>query len=148
MIRNAVIALFSLFIFSGCSGPMGPIAGGELEGAPIDWPSDWTYTNDIENVLLETNPIDPYSVTIWIVVADGVPYIAAGDGESRWARNIMENPDVILSVDGKLIRAKASQVIVEEEIFRVAAQYVEKYEMEQEDFADEDDGVLFRLSPR
>ena len=127
---------------------MGPIAGGELEGAPITWPSDWTYTNEIENVLLETDPMDPYSVTIWIVVADGVPYIAAGESESRWAQNIMKNPDIILSVDGKLIRARASQVIVEEEIFSVAAQYVEKYEMEQEDFADEDDGVLFRLSPR
>ncbi|XOV83891.1 MAG: hypothetical protein ACFHXK_02005 [bacterium] len=146
--RNAIVALFGLFILSGCSGPLGPIAGGELEGKPIQWPEDWSYTNDIENVLLQTNPEDPYSVTIWIVVADGVPYIAASDSDARWVRNIQENPEVILSVDGKLINARTSQVVVQNEIYKVAEQYVQKYEMEQEEFVEAEDGIAFRLSPR
>lgn len=145
--RNAVVALLSLFIISACSGPMGPIAGGELEGTPSGWPEDWTYTDEIENVLLQTNPMDPYSVTIWIVVDDGVPYVAAGDPDSTWAANILQNPEVILSVEGKLINARANRVMSTQEVLKVADQYVKKYEMDQEDFTEQENGTLFRLSP-
>jgi hypothetical protein len=127
---------------------MGPIPGGELEGTQSAWPQDWSYTNDIENILLQTRPLDPYSVTIWIVVDDGVPYIAAGDMDSTWAKAILENPEIILSVEGKLINARASRVTSTEEVLKVADHYVTKYEMEQEDFTGEEDGILFRLSPR
>lgn len=147
MIRNAVVALFSLLMLSACSGPLGPIAGGELEGEPIEWPDDWSYTNEIENVLLQTNPLDPYSVTIWIIVSNGVPYIAAGDQNSRWATNIRNNPEVIISIEGRLISAQATPVVSEEEILNASKLYMQKYEMEQEDF-DDADGMLFRLSPR
>ena len=54
--RNAVLVLFSLALASACSGPMGPIPGGELQGTPAPWPEDWSYTDDIENVLLQTRP--------------------------------------------------------------------------------------------
>ena len=57
--RKTFLVLTSIILVCACSGPMGPIAGGALEGTPTPWPDDWAFTDEIENVLLETNPEDP-----------------------------------------------------------------------------------------
>lgn len=142
--RNAVLVLFSLGLASACSGPVGPIPGGELQGTPAPWPEDWSYTDEIENVLLQTRPEDPYSVTIWIVTVDDQVYIAAGDDDAKWVQNMRANPNVILSVNGKLINAVVGNVTANEEINRVIQAYLTKYDMEEEDFVEEE-GVLFEL---
>ena len=143
--RNAVLVLFSLALASACSGPMGPIPGGELQGTPAPWPEDWSYTDDIENVLLQTRPQDPYSVTIWIVTVEDKVYIAAGDEDAKWVQYMRANPNVILSVNGKLINAVVANVTANEEINRVVQAYLTKYEMDEEDFVEED-GLLFELN--
>jgi len=146
--RKALLVLASATLAAACSVPMGPIAGGELEGTPTPWPEDWLFTDDIENVLLETNPDDPYSVTVWMVVDNNQPYVAAASTDSRWARNMRENPNVVLSVEGMLYEAAASSVTTRDEIDRVIDAYLVKYEIEsREDFVQEG-GVLFRLSQR
>ncbi len=143
--RNAVVLLFSVGLVSACSGPMGPIPGGALEGTPAPWPEDWSYTDEIENVLLQTRPEDPYSVTIWIAFANGNAYIVAGDSESNWVQNIRANPSVILSVDGQLINAIVSDVTANEELNTGVQAFLEKYEMDEEDFVREE-GLMFRLN--
>ena len=54
----------------------------------MPWPTDWAIAEDCENVLLETNPAKPYSVTIWGVGDEQNFYVAAGKQSSRWAQNI------------------------------------------------------------
>ena len=44
--RKALM-LLSIMVVSACSGPMGPIAGNELEGTQAAWPEDWVYTDDV-----------------------------------------------------------------------------------------------------
>ncbi len=145
---KALLVLTSVTLVCACSVPMGPIAGGELDGTPTPWPDDWLFTDEIENVLLETNPNDPYSVTVWMVVDNNQPYVAAASTESQWARNISENQNVVLSIEGMLYDAAATSVTTREELDRVINAYLVKYEIEtQEDFVQEG-GVLFRLTQR
>ena len=146
--RKTLLVLASIALLCACSGPMGPIAGGELEGTQSPWPDDWTFTNEVENVLLETNPNDPYSVTVWMVVDGNQPYVAAASTDSQWARNMRADDRVVLSVEGKLYNASAQTMTNREVIDRVIEAYLVKYEIEnQEDFVQEG-GVLFRLDPR
>lgn len=146
--RKTLLVLASITLLCACSGPMGPIAGDKLEGTQAPWPDDWTFTNEIENVLLETNPDDPYSVTVWMVVDDNHPYVAAASTDSQWARNMRADDRVVLSVEGKLYAASAQPMANREVIDRIIEAYLVKYEIEtQEDFVQEG-GVLFRLDRR
>lgn len=143
--RNAVVLLLSILLVSACSSPLGPIPGGKLEGTPADWPDSWAFTDEVENVLLETNPDDPYSVTIWCVTHDNDLFIAAGDEESTWVHNIRSNSKVILNVEGKLYTALAQIETNTEVIYPVIQAYLKKYNIESEEDFVQEDGVLFRL---
>ena len=55
-------------LLSSCGAPLGPIPGGKLQGITEPWPKDWSHAEDVDNVLLETNPSDPYSVTFRLVL--------------------------------------------------------------------------------
>ena len=79
--RFTVVVL--TLMLSACDGPMGPIAGGKLEGAQQPWPDNWQFTENTENVLLETNPTDPYSVTLWGVAIGETFYVVAARPKSR-----------------------------------------------------------------
>ncbi len=143
--RNAVVVLFSISLLCACSGPMGPIPGGKLEGTPAYWPEDWTFTDDVENILLETNPDDPYSVTVWCVTQTNNLYIAAASEDSTWVKNMRVNPKVLFNIEGQLFNGIAQGVSNTEEIRQVIKAYLIKYEIESEEDFVQEDGVLFRL---
>ncbi|MEM9621673.1 MAG: hypothetical protein AAF993_08500 [Pseudomonadota bacterium] len=145
--RTALISTFVMLQLVGCSGPMGPIPGKELEGIATPWPADWTFTEDIENVLLQTNPQDPYSVTVWGVHQNSNFYIAGANPDSNWVENIQRDGQVVLSVENKLYNALAMTVTDAEELSSVLTLFVGKYEIEPDSTFIEDGGVLFRLSP-
>ena len=84
-------------------------------------------------------------MTIWIVTVEDKVYIAAGDEDAKWVQYMRANPNVILSVNGKLINAVVANVTANEEINRVVQAYLTKYEMDEEDFVEED-GLLFELN--
>lgn len=146
--RNAVVGVVCCTLLCACSSPVGPIAGRALEGTPVPWPESWEFTDDVENVLLETNPNDPYSVTIWCARVEDNLYIAASDEDNQWVVNMMNDPRVILSVEGKLIQGRTSVVTSNEEIRRVIQAYLTKYEIDNEENFVEEEGVLFRFNPR
>jgi len=145
--RNALMVLTGITMICACSSPIGPIAGGALEGTQHPWPADWRFTNDVPDVLLQTNPAKPYSVTLWMVVDNNQPYVAAASADARWVRNLRADPQVILSVEGKLYPGTITRVTERDEIERVIAAYLVKYEIDsREDFVQEG-GQLFRLAP-
>ena len=139
-----------VFFLGACSGPVGPVAGTKLEGTPTQWPEDWSFSHDQENFLLETNPNDPYSVTVWAVDLDSELYITAVDPDSRWVQNISQNPLVIIAVAGKLYAGRAHVVTDPSEMGPVGLRYGTKYEMTEEEGTHifDDGGIIYRLSSR
>jgi len=96
--KTSMMFLSGLLVFGiGCGGPMVMIPGGQLSGTVQPVPSDWSFSDEFDDVQLETRPSDPYSVNIW-GVADGARfYIVSGRGlESAWAKHIDEDPNVRL----------------------------------------------------
>ncbi len=147
---TVVIAIggVALVLLSACSQPIGPVAGGKLDGTQADWPDDWAFTATIENVLIETLPDDPYSVTVWCITDANNFYVGASTRKSRWAQNILENSSVVLSVQGQLYSATATQVRDSGEIEQVLLNYVEKYSVDDPSDFTSEDGILFRLTKR
>ena len=97
-------------------------------------------------MLLETNPGDPYSVTIWGVGLQDRFYIAAGNRSSRWAENISADARVNLDVDGKLYAAFARQVSDPQTLAIVGNAFVAKYDIERDEGFYER-GAIYQLSP-
>jgi hypothetical protein len=129
----------------GCE-PVGPFPGGELGGEVASEPSDWSFTDDFKNIQLETDPDDPYSVTVWCVTHDGRLYIAAARGtESAWARNLLDDPRSRVRVDGKLYDQRAVQVTEREELDKVLDMFVAKYDFDLPSEEERAGGVLFRM---
>jgi hypothetical protein len=129
-------------------GPMGPVAGGKLEGEPAPLPADWSFTDGTETVAVETRPDDPYSVNVW-AVADGARlYVASGSGpETTWAKNALADPRVRMRLNGKVYELAAVRVEDPAEQQAALALYERKYDYEPP--ADEAaKAVLFRLHPR
>jgi hypothetical protein len=148
--RNAITLATTAFLLCACSGPVGPIAGGELEGTQASWPDDWAFTDTEDNILLETNSNDPYSVTLWGVSLDRDFFIAAVSPNAKWAEHLVQDNSVVVSVAGNLYHGRAHQVTDPDLINRIGNRYHEKYDMEDEEDKTfmEDGGMLFRLSPR
>ena len=143
--RNAVLVLLLSLSMAACSGPIGPIPGGELSGESAPWPADWAYTDKVENVLLQTNPNDPYSVTIWCVTHNDELFFGAGDKDSKWVANILHNPSVKLSINGKLIDGNASEVKDTILVGNVISAFLTKYDIESEEDLVQEEGMLFRF---
>ncbi len=144
--RTALVMLVACGIACGCSGPVGPIPGGALDGTPTAWPEDWAFTDEVENVLLQTDPTDPYSVTIWCVRHNGELYVAAAEDSNRWAQKIARDNRVVLNVDNNLYAARAVVVTDLNQIASVMQGYAEKYDYERD--SSQGGGVLYRLTPQ
>ncbi len=130
----------------GCD-PLVMVPGGALSGTVKPIPEDWSFSDAIETVQLETRPSDPYSVNVWGVGIGEIFYVAAGDAESRWALNIAEDPRVRLRLGDDVyeLRATRTQASAELDVFLAALK--EKYDFEPEPDQREA-SALFRLEAR
>jgi hypothetical protein len=138
-------ALIGVLTVAACSGPVGPIAGGALDGEVKPWPQDWSFATDCENVLLQTNSTDPYSVTLWGVSANEHFYIASGDQQSQWVVNLQSDPKILLSIEGNLYAGVATLVTDPEESQQVLEQYSLKYDFYLDE-GERAEGVIYRLT--
>ena len=95
-----LVMLAVLGLALGCADPLLGFAGGQLEGPTAPVPDDWSFSDAVETVQLETRPADPYSVNIWGVARSGGYYIASGKGmDAAWAQHIAEDPRVRLGLE-------------------------------------------------
>lgn len=122
------IALLLSAIVGGCKGPLVLLPGGELEGATVPAPADWSFTDEIEVVQLETNPSEPYSVNIWVIAADGSLYVHSGTNHATWVENMEDDPRVRLQANDSIYELVASRVQTQAEFDRFITAYVKKYE--------------------
>lgn len=143
------VAGLALALATLACGPMGPVAGGRLDGELVTAPvGDWSFSDAADTVALETKPDDPYSVNVW-AVADGAKlYVASGNGPgTAWAENIHADSRVRVRIDGKLYELSAVEVTDDAEKQASLALYKKKYDYEPKP-EDAGKAILFRLEPR
>jgi hypothetical protein len=149
----ALLAALTASLLTGC-GPLGPIPGGALDGQEHSGaPPDWRSLADVDQIQLETRPSDPYSVNTWMGVYRGRPYVptsmilGADDPTDRqWVKNVLEDPNVRVRVEGVVYPLRAVRVKDDVELAAVRALLLEKYEVEADEHVEQ--GWIFRLDPR
>jgi hypothetical protein len=116
-IRNCCLLLVAVFVLAACE-PRDRTPGMWLSGERVDTPvADWSFTNDVQEVQLETHPWYgvPHSVTVVMAAsADGELYVPSiysepepFPGTKFWNGIIAENPEVLLRVGDKLSPRRA-----------------------------------------
>ena len=80
------------------------VPGGRLFGEEVNTPvSDWSFTDEIVTIAVETRPGFPHSITTWCFTYGGDLYIpAGGPAAKRWPEFVRQNPSVRLGIDGKI----------------------------------------------
>ena len=128
-------------------GPLVILPGGRLSGEVKPAPDDWSFSDSVETIQLETRPTAPYSVNVWGVGVGSAFYIAAGDPESRWAGYIDEDPQVRLRIGAGVYEMRAIETRDADDRAAFLAAVKAKYGWEPE--ADQaEQALLYRLEPR
>lgn len=135
-----------LVLFALACGPIVMIPGGELSGDVRAIPSDWTFTNEVDTVQLETNPEEPYSVNIWLVAAPGALYVG-GTKTSTWTEHASADGRVRLRVGTDLYELKATEVSSDSDVDAFVTAAKAKYDFELEP-GQRESAILFRLDAR
>ena len=143
-------ALLSL-ITTACVFPGGELRGTVATGA-VD---DWSFTDAVKTVQLETRPGAPHSINIWGVSTGDAFYVASDSwrqrlggsgGDARWVGHIAIDPRVRLRVGRTLYERKAIRVQDEAELARFRQAYQKKYDSDP--WEREDPPWVYRLDPR
>jgi hypothetical protein len=146
--RAVLLAVFILAASAtACRGPFLLLPGGALDGKTAPAPADWSFTDAVSTVQLETRPADPYSVNIWATGIGPSIYVHAGANRSAWVEHIEADPTVRLRVNDSIYELVATRVDAQEEFDRFSAAYDAKYGRlpRNENVAE---AYLFRLAPR
>jgi hypothetical protein len=132
-----IAALVIIVVGLGCQ-PKDVRPGLWLSGDQVEKPvTDWTFTDDIEEIFIQTNTwyLLPHSTTIWGAEMGGDFYIGSygykgGDEDKkRWENNVTRNSDATLRIDGKLYAVTVTPVTEPQIISRLDDRYNEKYDM-------------------
>ncbi len=143
---KAPTALLIACVVIGC-GPILILPGGELTGTLTPYPNNWTFSDPVDTVQLETRSDDPYSVNVWGVGIGEHFYIAAGDASNAWVLRIAEDPDVRLKIGDSIFELRAVRTDREAEIDAFLAAVQKKYDFEPEP-DQRSEATVFRLEPR
>ena len=126
-IRFLSTLIATALVAAACSGPFLLFPGGELEGEVAPVPTDWSFTDEISTIQIETRPSDPYSVNIWATAAGGALYLHAGANRARWVEYLEADPRLRIKVEDRLYELVAIRVSDVEEFARFADRYEVKY---------------------
>lgn len=110
-----------------CSAPFLLLPGGELEGQTAAAPADWSFSDDVSTVQIETNPEDPYSVNIWAAGVGSSLYLHAGGNRTTWVEHLEADPNIRVRVDDKIYELAGTRVKSTEEYKTFADAYEVKY---------------------
>ncbi|MBB84827.1 MAG: hypothetical protein CL931_13550 [Deltaproteobacteria bacterium] len=112
---------------SACSRPFVFFPGGQLAGEVAPPPADWSFTDEISTIQIETNPADPYSVNIWVLELEGALYLHAGANRAAWVEHLEADPRLRIKVDETIYELVSARVTDADEFARFAEKYEEKY---------------------
>ena len=141
--------LIAIIVLSGllACGPLVMLPGGRLSGEAEPVPGDWSFSDRVETVQLETRPEDPYSVNIWGVAVGPDFYVASGKPENAWAQHILADDRVRLRIEGTIYDMRALRDDSPESRERYLAAVKAKYDFEPG--PEQGNGaILFRMGAR
>ena len=72
MIATAIVAVLAT---TACSQPFLLLSGDALDGTVTPAPDDWSFSDDVGTIQLETRPTEPYSVNLWVVALDDALFV-------------------------------------------------------------------------
>ena len=145
-----VLALVLLF---GGVGPITFLPGGWLWGEVREPPADWSFTDAIAEIQVQTHvgPL-PWSVTTWVFSDEGALYIGANACDRVWTHRVMADPEVRLRIDGSVYELQAHVVTERATAARLAPLTLHKYFGIASERADwiprENPGCLFAVGTR
>ena len=126
-IRSLFLLAALAFVASACGGPFLILPGGELDGTVAPVPEDWSFTDDVSTIQIETNPADPYSVNIWVAAVDASLYLHAGANRAAWVEHLEADPRLRVGIEGTLYELASTRVTGEDEFARFITAYEAKY---------------------
>jgi len=133
-------------------GPLGPIPGGRVSGVPAQAPADWSFTDSVKEIQLETRLLGlPYSVTSWCVADGDRLWIPSGNCGRRWPRQVESHPDVRVRIEGALYELRARRLEQEDAAPDVAPLLLHKYfgiSVDSARWHEDGSGCVFELEPR
>ena len=130
-----------------CGSPIVLLPGGALEGSPAAAPDNWSFTDSVKTIQLETNPSEPYSVNIWVIAEGQHLYVHAGANRATWVEHMEADPSVRLRVDDSIYDLVAERVEEQSEFDRFSDAYEKKYGRRPRN-GDVGEAYLFRLAAR
>ena len=126
------VVLVAAVVVLGCQ-PEDETPGRWLDGeAALEWVDDWSFTNEIEEIFVETRPWYgiPHSTTIWCVELGGDLYVGSyGDEKKTWEKNLVPEAQARLAISGKLYDVTLQQVEDPGRVAALDAAYAQKYDM-------------------
>ena len=152
---SRLLVLAGLALSLSGFGPLGPCAGGRLDGAPSAAPADWALAAAVEQAHLETNPDEPHSVNAWCVGIGDRLYVPTSmirgpktPSEREWVRNVTRDPRVRVRIGDTLYERVAVRVegAAEYEAARMALE--RKYGLDPARRDPEREVWIYRLDPR
>ena len=150
LLLAALVVLGALF---GGVGPIEYLPGGILWGPVQEPPDDWSFTDSVAQVELQTHvgPL-PWSVTTWLM-ADGADlFIGASECDRIWTDRVKEDPEIKVRIDGTVYELRARLVEDRAVTARVAPIVLHKYFGIEVDSANwiegETSGCMFQVEPR
>jgi len=117
-LEGLVLMLVLALASSGCSGPLGPFAGGRLRGElgpPLV--ADWSFASEEKTLALETCREDPISVQTWFVALESRLYVPSSmifgtrdPAERGWVRCLERDPRVRIRLGELIFERRATRV--------------------------------------
>ena len=153
--HQACFLVFLALTAAGCSGPLGPFAGGRLSGESAPYPTSWHDAVSAEQVQLETYGTDgaPHSVNIWCVVHFDRLFFTTSlvrgeeNPEKRvWVRNALTNTDARVRVGDHIYRGSLRKVLDDNLESGVKRAFVLKYDHEEDERTE--DAWVFELTKK
>ena len=136
---RCLVILAAALAVLGCQ-PEDETPGLWLSGEAVMEPTaDWSFTNDVEEIFVETRPWYgiPHSTTIWCVELGGELYIGSyGDEKKTWENHVARDSTVKLAIARKLYEVSLVPVSEPGRVEALDAAYAQKYDM-AEVFGDE-----------
>lgn len=150
LVALLVLVLAALF---GGAGPLAFLPGGVLWGERRTPPADWSFTDAVREVQLQTHvgPL-PWSVTTWVLSSQGELFIGASECDRVWTRQVRADPRIRLRVQGVVYEMQARAENDRGVGARLAPVLLQKYlgiASESANWVEgESTGCMFRILPR
>ena len=153
LLALALLPALAFVVLFGGVGPVGPVPGGVLWGETREPARDWSFTDGIGEIQVQTHVgLLPWSVTTWVLSSEGELFLAAGNCDRVWTHRVMADPEIRLRIAGVVYEMSARRVTGRELGARLAPVVLAKYTGIAVDSANwiegEQRGCVFRVEPR